>query len=207
MVLNSANARVAITGAISVAPTGTAAPTDASTALPAAWKDLGYVTEDGVTETRDRSTDTIRAWQNADLLREVVSEADLTFQFTLAETKAETVALYYGSTVDAATGAIVIVPSATGGRQSFVIDVVDGTQLIRAYIPEGEITEVGDQVLSHGEVVGYDVTVKAYPSTSLATPTGNGAAKKWYSALATPGFADAPAPEAVSVEKVDEPAA
>lgn len=186
MALNAANARVALTGAISVAPTGTAAPTDASTALPAAWKDLGYVTEDGVTETRDRSTDTLRAWQNADLLREVVTEADLTFQFTLAETKAETVALYYGSTVDTATGAVVIVPAATGGRQSFVIDVVDGTQLIRAYIPEGEITEVGDQVLSHGEIVGYDVTIKAYPSAALAVAgVGNGAAKKWYSGLKT----------------------
>lgn len=186
MALDAANARVALTGAISVAPVGTTAPTDADTALAAPWKDLGYVTEDGVTETRDRSSDTLRAWQNADLLREVITEADLSFQFVLAETKAETVGLYYGATVGT-DGSIIIVPSATGGRQAFVIDAVDGDNFIRCFIPEGEITEVGDQVLSHGEIVGYDVTVKAYPSADLTTgtPPQNGSAQKFYSALDT----------------------
>lgn len=184
MALNSSNVRVAVTGALNVAPTTTAAPTSASSALPAAYKDLGYFSDDGVTETRDRSTDSIRGWQNAALLREVVTESSLTFQGVLVETKKETVELYYGTTV-AADGSIKIDPSSTGGRKSFVLDIIDGGELIRAYVPSGEITDVGDQTFASGEAIGYDVTVTAY-----AVSDANGSqysAIKWYSSLVTSG--------------------
>jgi hypothetical protein len=55
------------------------------------------VSEDGVTETRDRSSDTIKAWQNAATVRTVVTDATLTYALTLIETKRETVELYYGT--------------------------------------------------------------------------------------------------------------
>jgi hypothetical protein len=186
MALDADNARVAITGAVSMAPTGSTAPEDATTALDAAFDDLGYVTEDGVSETRDRTTNTIRAWQNADVLREVVTEGDLSFGLTLAETKAETVGLYYGSAVRA-DGGVPIVPTKTGGRHSFVIDAVDGDQFIRTYIPSGEVLEVGEMVYQNGELIGYEITVKAYASTEILDDDGNPAsAIKYYSALVTP---------------------
>lgn|SRR5690606_28090912 len=182
MALDSANVRVAITGAVMVADTVEAAPVDGDT--PWHGADLGYVSEDGVTETRERSSESIRAWQNADTVREVVTEANLTYTFTLIETKAETVELYYGSEVDA-DGSLVVVPANTGGRKSFVLDVVDGDEFIRTYIPSGEVTEVGDQVYSNGEPIGYEVTIRAYPSSALSDAQGNaGSAKKWYSSLA-----------------------
>jgi len=178
--LDSSNVRVAVTGAVSVGPTGTTAPTDADTALAVGFVDLGYVGEDGVTETRDRSTDTIKAWQNAAIIREVVTEAKLSYNFVLVETNKATVELFYGTTV-AADGSIVINPGSGSGRHSLVLDVVDGDEVIRAYIPEAEVTEVGDQVYASGEPIGYEVTVTAYPSTALA----GGTAKKWYSSLAS----------------------
>lgn len=178
MALDSANVRVAVTGAVSVAPSGSTAPTNASTALDAAFKDLGYVSEDGVTETRDRTSDKIKAWQNAATVRTVVTDATVTYTFALIETKAETVELYYGDTVDTLTGSIVVDPSATGGRQAFVVDVIDGTDLIRSYIPDGEITEVGDQVYASGEPIGYEVTITCYFDDTLG-----GSVKKFYSSL------------------------
>lgn len=180
MALASENVRVAVTGAVSVGATTAAAPTDASTALDAAFNDLGYVGEDGVTEARDRTTNTIKAWQNSDVVREVVTEANLTYAFTMIETNADTVGLYYGGTVSATDGSIVVVPATTGGRKSFVIDVVDGSDYIRTYIPQGEITEVGELVYANGEALGYPVTIRAYPDDTIA-----GSAKKWYSALDT----------------------
>lgn len=184
MALNSANVRVAVTGVVAVAPTGSAAPTNGSTALDAAFVDLGYVSEDGVTETRDRSTNTLRGWQNADILREVVTEASLTYAFTMVETKKETVELFYGNTVTAATGGIPIVPAKGAGRRAFVVDVVDGDEFIRAYIPEGEVTEVGDQVYQSGEPIGYEVTLTAYPTSAIQDDDGNNAAAiKYYSSL------------------------
>lgn len=187
MALNSANVRVAVSGTVSVAPTGTTAPADGDAALAVGFVDLGYVSEDGVTETRDRSTNTIRGWQNADILREVVTEASLTYGFTLVETNAATVSLFYGNTVDATDGSIPIVPALTGGRKSFVLDVVDGDEFIRAYVPEGEITEVGEQVYQSGEPIGYEVTITAYPTSAIQDAAGNNAAAiKYYSALVTP---------------------
>lgn len=184
MALDSNLVRVAVTGAVSMASTGTAAPIDADTAW-ATGTDLGYVSEDGVTETRDRSSQQIRAWQNGDTVREVVTEATLTYAFTLLETKAETVELYYGNAVEA-DGSLAIVPTKTGGRHSFVIDVVDGDEFIRTYIPSGEITEVGDQVYANGEPVGYEVTITAYPTSEITDASGaNASAKKWYSSLVT----------------------
>lgn len=172
MALVAANVRVAVTGAVYVAPTGTAAPTAFGSTLNAAFKDLGYVSEDGVTETRERSTEDIRAWQNAAIVRTAVTESAIRFQFVLIETKKETVEAFYGSSVTDATGLITIDPSTTGGRKSWVLDIIDGAVTERTYIAEGEITEVGDVVYANGEPIGHDVTVTAYTSPL-----------RWYSQL------------------------
>lgn len=180
---NATEVRVAVTGAVSVGPTSSTAPADADSPL-TGFVDLGYVSEDGVTETRDRSTNKIKAWQNADNVREVVTEASLSYKFVLIQTNADTVGLFYGTTVDPVTGSVKIVPSKTGGRKSFVVDVIDDDQFIRTYIPSGEITEVGDQVYQSGEAIGYEVTVTAYPSAALLDADGNPAsAEKFYSDL------------------------
>lgn len=186
MSLVSSNVRSAVTGAVSLAVEGTAGPTNANSALNVAFADLGYVGEDGVTETRDRSSDSIKAWQRADIVREVVTEASLTFTFVLIETKKATVELYYAAEVNPTDGSVIIVPSETGGRHALVIDVIDGDDFIRTWVPSGEVTEVGEQVYQNGQPIGYEVTITAYPDPSLTTPKGIGSAKKWYSSLVVP---------------------
>ena len=176
MALDANKVRVGTTGAIYVGPTSSTAPTGATVTL-TGFTDLGYISSDGVTETRDRSTNQIRAWQNADLVREVVTEATATFQFVLLETNLKSLEAYYGSSVDVADGSVEVNPSATGGKHSFVIDLVDGADAIRTYIPSGEILSVGDQVYQNGEPVGYDVTITAY------AVSGGYSYKKFYSAL------------------------
>lgn len=179
MALVSSNVRVAVTGAVYAAPTGTAAPTAADSTPNVAFKDLGYVSEDGVTETRDRSTNQIKAWQNSDLVREVVTDSKLSYALTLIETKEDVVELFYGAAADSSDGSIEVVPAATGGRKSFIIDVIDGTDLIRTYLPSAEITEVGDQVYASGEAIGYEITITGYPVAGIT-------ATKFYSALEAP---------------------
>lgn len=176
MTLVSDNVRVAVTGVVAMGPTSATAPVDADSAT-TGFTDLGYVGEDGVTETRDRSTEKIKAWQNAATVREVVTEGTMTLNCVLIETKKETVELYYGGTVDTADGSIAIVPTSTGGRHSFVVDVIDGDDFIRTYVPTGEVTEVGDQVYANGEPIGYEVTLTCYPGSA------GWSAKKFYSSL------------------------
>lgn len=181
MALDASKVRVAVTGEVSVGATTATAPTGTSGAL-TGFTGLGYVSEDGVTESRERSTEDIKAWQNGAVVRTLVTEGKLTYQLALIETKKETVELAYGTTVtqSATDGNYVIVPTNTGGRKSFVIDIIDGAQIKRIYIPEGEITEVGETVYANGEAIGYEVTIAAYPNTAIG-----GNAKVWDTALKT----------------------
>ena len=175
MALDSDNVRVAVSGAVYVAPTATAAPTDSSTALDAAFSDLGYVSSDGITETVDKSTTQIRAWQGGSLVREVVSEGTYSVEMTFIETNQDVLELYYGATITG--GALDGDPTQTGGRKSFVIDVIDGATVERTYIPQGEITSVGTRTLASGEAIGYMVTITAYADTDATT------FKKFFSTL------------------------
>jgi hypothetical protein len=175
MALDSDNVRVAVTGAVYVAPTGTTGPTTSSSSLDAAFVDLGYVSADGITENIDRTTNQIRAWQNGSLVREVTSEGTYSVDMTFIETNEAVLELYYGTTNS--SGEFNIDPTSTGGRQSFVIDVVDGSTVERIYIPAGEITSVGTRTLASGEAVGYQVTITAYADTGSTSFT------KWFSTL------------------------
>jgi len=168
MANNSDNVRVGEGGAVYSAPLGTAVPTSAIGALNVAFKDHGYVSEEGVTETRDRTTTKIKGWQGAATVREVVTDAEYKLAFTLLETKKENIELYYGNTVNTTNGSIDIDPAETGGRRIFVVDVVDGLETQRVLVRSGEITEVGDQVFRNGEPIGYQVTVIGYPVNGVS---------------------------------------
>jgi len=175
MALDSDNVRVAVTGAVYVAPIATAAPTATDSALAEGYVDLGYVSADGITENIDRTTNQIRSWQNGSLVREVTSEGTYSVTMTFIETNEAVLELYYGTAnVD---GEFEIDPTSTGGRKSFVIDVVDGPIVERIYIPAGEITSLGERTLASGEAVGYEVTVTAYADAGSTTVT------KWFSSL------------------------
>ncbi len=160
MALDSDNVRVAVTGAVYVAPTGSTPPSFSDDALDGAYLDLGYVSADGITEAIDKSTTQIRSWQDGSLVREIVSDGTYTLSLTFIETNEEVVELYYGNALS--SGELGIDPRATGGRQSFVVDVIDGTSIERTYIPAGEITSVGERTLASGEAIGYEVTITAY---------------------------------------------
>jgi len=169
MALDSDNVRVAVTGAVYVAPTGTAAPSYSDDALNVAFQDLGYVSADGISEAIDKSTTQIRSWQDGSLVREIVSDGTYSVSMTFIETNQDVVELYYGGTL--ASGSMNIDPRATGGRQSFVIDVIDGTSIERTYIAAGEITSVGERTLASGEAIGYEVTITAYADASEVVAT------------------------------------
>lgn len=161
MALTADNVVVGVTGKVYIGATSATAPT-ASDATLTGFTELGYVHSDGVTFTTDKSTSQIRAWQNADLVREVITEATATYTFALLETTEDVVEAYFGSTM--VGGKIELNPSSTGGRKSFVIDVVDGTKVIRHYIPSGEILSVKEQTIANGEAISYGLTVTAYAS-------------------------------------------
>jgi hypothetical protein len=156
---SAANVRVGVTGGVYFAPTATALPTDSDTALDAAYLDVGYISDDGVTQTIGVDTTDIVAWQNSDVVRKVQTSHDVTFQFTMIETNENSMEAFYGNY---STGTIEI----TGDqlpRQRMVLEVIDGDDHIRVVIPDAQVIERGDVVYQNGEPLGYPVTVTAYP--------------------------------------------
>lgn len=165
MALQAPQVRVGITGELYSAPLGTAAPTDSTTALVAAYVGLGYVSEDGVTENWDDSVDNIVAWQNATTVRAAVTESTGTLALTLIQTNVQVLERFYrGSTmVTDVTDSRLDVKPITADPRAWVLDILDGAIHIRIFLGNAEITERGEVMYASGEPVGYPITITAYP--------------------------------------------
>lgn len=159
-----------IGGAVSFGATSLTLPTDATTALATGFTNLGYISEDGLTNTQDRSSDDIKAW-GGDIVLTLQTEKTDTFQFTLIESlSVDVLKAYYGD--DNVTGTLAngITITANGDElpeKAWVIDMVmRGGALKRVVIPNGRVTTTDEITYTDGEVVGYGVTVTAYPDSS-----------------------------------------
>lgn len=168
MALTADNVRVGVTGAIFRAPTGTTLPTTVGGTLDTAFWDVGYITSDGVTTSTSTDTNDIQAWQNGDIVRRVQTSHDFTVQFTMLESNETTLELYYGNFTHGAGAAsgTVQVKGEQGYRGSFVLNVVDDTNLIRIVLPDAQVTERGDVSYVNGDAISYPVTLTCYPDAS-----------------------------------------
>lgn len=178
MAENADLVNIAVTGAVWVAPTTETAPASADEDLTLGnWVNVGYISEDGVTEGYSVDTDEITAWQNSDVVRKTVTGVEITYGFTMIETNAASLSLYYGKSISGGA-----TDHKIGGaglvKNSFVIDAVDPSsgQTIRRYIPSGEVTERGEVSIAATDAVGYEVTITAYPSPALSGDAVN----VWY---------------------------
>ncbi|MEZ2373122.1 hypothetical protein [Arthrobacter sp. RCC_34] len=164
MALTAANVRVAVTGSCNIAPLGTTLPVDATTALAAAFKDVGYVSEDGVTQSISTDQSDIKAWQNGDVVRKIQTSHEVTYQFTMIETNGETAQIYYAD--PDATDTEVKITAAQTSHNVWAIEIKDGTEVSRIVLPDAQVTERGDMVFKTDEAVGYDITLTAYPDAT-----------------------------------------
>lgn len=76
--------RPKVTGVIYRGPKGQNLPTDATAVINASFKELGYVSEDGITRTIESSYETRKAMGGDEILRER-DELAVKFEFTLVE--------------------------------------------------------------------------------------------------------------------------
>lgn len=171
MSLNAAAVRIGITGEVYTADAGAtvSAPTSSQSVLDTDLYGLGYVSEDGVTETYDDTVEDIVAWQNATVVRSNTTESKATLAFALIETKGKVLELYHkGSTVEAVGAGEwkIDVKAPTPDPRPFVLDVIDGVKHIRFWVPNGEVQERGEIVYANGEPVGYNVTITCYPDAN-----------------------------------------
>lgn len=169
MSLNAPAVRIGITGELYAGPTTATAPTDSSSSLDPDFVGMGYVSEDGVTETYDDTVEDIVAWQNATVVRSTTTDSKATLQMTLIETKGKVLELFHkGSSVEAAGSGQwkIDVKAPDTDRRSFVLDVIDGSKHLRIYVPDGEVTERGEITYANGEPISYQITITCYPDSN-----------------------------------------
>lgn len=165
MSLDANAVRVALSGAAYVAPKGTAMPTDSEAVWPSGAVDVGWISDDGITESNSSDTTEIKGWQGGQTVRKVISSSEMTFKFTCIETSKTVLELYHkGSKVITTDGKSVLAIKAPGpDRRTFGFDVIDGDAHVRIVIPDGEVTETGDITYKSDEAIAYELTVTAYP--------------------------------------------
>jgi hypothetical protein len=162
-------------GALFWAPAGTALPVDAEVALNAAFINLGYVTEDGLTSTVAEDGDDIKAWGPETVGRSQTNYAK-TYVFSLLETARVTALQFvYGQDnveIDV-DGNITI--DETGEQLPRGILVCDTLQnnggatprIKRQILGDAQFTDrSGDQVHNNSDPLNFPVSVSAYKFTS-----------------------------------------
>jgi len=160
-------------GAVFTAPVGSTLPTDAVTAINSiseAYKDLGYVSEDGLTESISITTSAIKEWGGSIVLI-TQDEKTATFKFELIEYLNKEVQKF-------ANGDANVSGTLESGMKISVTDVdVDERVLVfwqilrggiplRIVVPRCKITAIGDIVYKGNEAVAYDLTVQAIKNDS-----------------------------------------
>lgn len=139
-------------------------PTDGTSGLDAAFREIGALTADGITESTSQDRNDIFIWQGNALGRSLPGQYTKTFKLAASETNLITLGVQFaGSTItQTAEGVTVAEKPPTSDRRAWVFHGIDGTRKQRIVVPYGEVTERGDVVWSSENVTVYEWTVSCY---------------------------------------------
>lgn len=181
------------------APSGTVLPTDSSTPLAAAFKLLGYLSEDGLTNTTDTDTTEIKDANGTTVMKVITSYAE-SYQFALLEVlRAEAAKMRYNTGAVTGTDKSMTIKHQMPSDEDFVLVfeiAMSGDVKDRLVIGNGTRAEFGDRQVHAGDAQVYDVTASA-------NDMGNGVTAIEYIGRATAVSKSAAVTEALLGKVVD----
>ena len=164
---NVTAAKPKVGGAMYVAPAGTALPTDATTALAEAFKSLGYISEDGLTNSNSPESEEIKAWGGDIVLTPITGRPD-TYSVKLIESlNVDVLKMAYGD--DNVTGTletgITVKANATDlAEHPVVVDMILRNGVLkRICIPSAKVSEIGEISYTDADASGYELTLSCQP--------------------------------------------
>ena len=172
---SSAELVVAANGHVSVAPFGTALPTEEVSTLNSAFLDVGYVSETGVTFTNTPTVVDVLAWQSMNPIRKLVTARALTAACVLQQWNQETFAVAFGggTWTMVSPGSYRYDPPVDGAaltEYSVVLDVIDGAKNLRWVIKRCSVTDAVTSNLLRTAAATLPVTFSARTPDGDVTP-------------------------------------
>lgn len=163
----------AVTGAVLCAPIGTTVPTSISGTIDPAYKDSGYVDDNGLKITPNRSMKSIKDWSNK-VIRNVLDEFDNTLAWAHLETNAASLANYWGDTNVTVTPATASTGTQTKTQvtsddlphKSWVFKIKDGPRKVLIVIPDGQVSKNDAIEFKANAAVVWGLELTCYPDSS-----------------------------------------
>lgn len=165
------NIVIGASGTLSFAPIGTALPDTVDGALNAAFKEVGFLSEDGVTPTRSQSIEGVPVWQSVYHVRRFITEAGFKVSMVLREWNKVTVPLAFGG------GAVTESPASSGSyrydfpdpsdidERAMVLDWNDGERNFRLVVAGGNIAEDVETTIARSGPSDLPITFEAIKVT------------------------------------------
>lgn len=159
----------ATSGAVYQAAIGSTAPTDAKTALDSAFVASGYVGPDGLSMSISKSYTDILDWSQSQV-RRALSSYTGRISLSIMQIDEQSAKMMFGAdnvthtaaTLTAGDQVKISIGSNMPPRMAFCFNMKDGDARVRVYIPNGQVTEMGDISFVPNAAHMFPVTIDSY---------------------------------------------